>query len=165
MWLAENYVNQLKKLIRCIEEYKYLEGLPRTWPVSLAEYRLMVESENGPLMLSPSGEFIVPAGCPASLFVRFVSEHLQEARSAMVRYRTHLTEEENVREQCRVTFGLECLDKDDNITPEQMIDFGRRLLMKKDQFIPYLRGTHLKVSMYYSVLNDGQMCIPIDFVA
>lgn len=43
--------------------------------------------EAGPLMLSPTGQFIVPASCPAFLLVAFISENLDEACQLLQRYK------------------------------------------------------------------------------
>lgn len=42
--------------------------------------------EAGPLMLSPTGQFIVPSSCPAFLLITFISEHLDEASRLLQRY-------------------------------------------------------------------------------
>jgi hypothetical protein len=42
--------------------------------------------EAGPLMLSPTGQFIVPSSCPAFLLIAFLSENLDEALRLLHRY-------------------------------------------------------------------------------
>lgn len=43
-------------------------------------------SEAGPLMLSPTGQFIVPASCPACVLVDFISKQLEEASHRLEQY-------------------------------------------------------------------------------
>lgn len=164
--IAKKYVNQLTKFSKTI--YRYVENnttiFPEVWPQSLGEYRLIVESDSGPLMLSKEGYFIVPASCPASLFVRFITDNLSKASQTLRMDEKNLMKEKRIIDECIVVFGLEGLDKDENIIPEQMIDFGQRLLSMKDHFRPYLKGLHVRVSMYYSVLHDGQICVPFNFI-
>lgn len=163
LWSVKKYFKQLRRLIDSVVEYKRQQGLPSNWPRSLGHHRLIVEFDSGPLMLSPCGHFIVPASCPVSLLVRFISENLLKASHSLERDRRCSEEERRVRDECVVAFGLKCLDKDENITAEQMIEFGGRLLGERDQLRPYLLATHLRVSHYYSVLHDGQICVPYNF--
>lgn len=44
-------------------------------------------SEAGPLMVSPTGQFIVPSSCPASILVNFISENLEEASRLLEEYK------------------------------------------------------------------------------
>lgn len=143
------------------------DPFPAHWPPSLAEYRLVVEADSGPLMLSTGGHFIVPASCPASLFVRFLSENLHRAsrRSVERQAEARRTARERAAvEEVQSVFGLLGLDKDENILGEQMIDFCERLLSEAEHLRPYLRGLHIRVSMYYCVLADGQICVPFNFI-
>lgn len=145
---------------------EYTDAFPAHWPSSLADYRLVVEADSGPLMLSNSGYFIVPASCPASLFVRFLSENLHRAsrRSEREAEERKASRERSSVEEVRSVFGLAALDKDENILGEQMISFCERLLADAEHLRPYLRGLHIRVSMYYCVLADGQICVPFNFI-
>lgn len=165
LWNAKKYFQQLQRLIKSVKEYKSNQSFPSNWPESLSQYRLIVEMESGPLMLSPTGDFIAPASCPVTLLVRFINENMSKAGEILKNEQCYSIKEQNVRDQCVQTFGLKCLDKDENITSEQMVHFISRLLKKKELFRPYLHGTHVRVSMYYSVLNDGQICVPFNFTA
>ena len=95
--------------------------------------------------------------------MRFVTENLNKASHILRNEEQNLQKEKCIVEECIAVFGLEALDKDENIIPQQMIEFGERLLEMKDHFRPYLQGLHLRVSMYYSVLHDGQLCVPFNF--
>ncbi|PSN38453.1 hypothetical protein C0J52_15624 [Blattella germanica] len=121
--MAKHYENQLRRLTTSLSDHQGRMGYPKDWPTSLSEYELVVETEAGPLMLSPTGQFIVPSSCPAFLL-------------------------------------LAALQKDDNITPDLMIECCDRLLKHKAQLFPSLKGVHLWVTTYYSILSDGEVCVP-----
>ncbi|GBM54508.1 hypothetical protein AVEN_53025-1 [Araneus ventricosus] len=46
------------------------------------------KSESGPLMLSPTGQFIVPASCPALVLVDFIGKNMDEANQKLQLYTT-----------------------------------------------------------------------------
>ncbi|XP_052042863.1 T-cell activation inhibitor, mitochondrial isoform X3 [Apodemus sylvaticus] len=54
-------------------------------------------------------------------------------------------------------FSLEKLYKEPSISSRQMVDCCKRLL---EHSLPYLYGMHLCVSHFYSVMQDGDLCIP-----
>lgn len=68
--------------------------------------------------------------------------------------------EKDLHEKCVKEFNLVALQKDDNVTPTLMIECCSRLLAKKSEFEDALKGTHLWITTYYSVLSDGELCIP-----
>lgn len=49
-----------------------------------------ISSESGPLMISPTGQIIVPAACPGSIVVDFMSNHLQEASQKADEYKVYV---------------------------------------------------------------------------
>ena len=66
----------------------------------------MVEGNAGPLMLSPSGQFITPSSCPISLLVSFITDNLEEARDRLDKHRIAVEEEKHAIAKCteKVTF-------------------------------------------------------------
>lgn len=54
-------------------------------------------------------------------------------------------------------FSLRQLYKEPSISSVQMIRSCNRLL---EESLPYLEGMHLCISHFYSVLQDGELCIP-----
>lgn len=77
--LAQNYSSHLSRVITNILDYLTKNKFPEDWPESLRAYELVVESESGPLMVSPTGQLISPSTCPGFLLVDFISRHLEEA--------------------------------------------------------------------------------------
>jgi len=55
-------------------------------PVQTIQRVLRSCSEAGPLMLSPTGQFIVPSSCPSFLLVNFITENLEEAMKRLYHY-------------------------------------------------------------------------------
>ena len=91
-------------------------------------------------------------------------ENLHKANRLIDKEEFNLEHERVIRKECIETFQMKHLDKDVNITPEQMIDFCRRILNDKQEFEDYLKNAHIQVSMYYSVMHDGQICVPYNFI-
>ncbi|XP_067007354.2 T-cell activation inhibitor, mitochondrial [Anabrus simplex] len=158
--MAGHYENQLRRLTTSLSDYQGRLGYPKNWPDKLDEFELVVEPEAGPLMLSPTGQFIVPASCPAFLLITFIDKRLEEASDLLSRYKSNKHVERDLHEQCLRGLGLAALHKDDNITPDLMIACCQQLLNQQATLAPMLAGVRLWVTHYYSVLSDGEMCIP-----
>ncbi|GJQ86529.1 hypothetical protein Trydic_g10429 [Trypoxylus dichotomus] len=160
--LAGEYERQLQQLTTSLSDYHGLRGYPKHWPKSLSNYEIVVETEAGPLMVSPTGQFIVPSSCPGSLLVNFLSENMEEAAIRLKTYTTNKYVERSLREECMKQFHLESLHKDDNVTPDLMIECCKRMIQNKDK-LHDLNNLQLNISTYYSVLSDGVVCIPWNF--
>lgn len=85
--LAQNYSSHLSKVITNILDFLTKNKFPETWPESLRNYELVVESESGPLMVSPTGQLISPSTCPGFLLVDFISRNLEEATIKQAAYK------------------------------------------------------------------------------
>ena len=70
--LVENYKQQLMQLVTNISDYLSKNKFPKHWPDSLEEFEICVDNESCPLMLSSTGQFIVPSSCPGFLLVPFI---------------------------------------------------------------------------------------------
>ncbi|CAL8070728.1 unnamed protein product [Orchesella dallaii] len=158
--LAETYEVHLRKLITSIGDYRGRQSFPAEWPVDLSHLELVVEAEAGPLMISPTGQIIVPSSCPAFLLVNFITSHMEEASQKLEQYKTQKYTEIELHEKCVKVFNLVALQKDDNVTPHLMIECCSRLLSRSTELSSLLKGTHLWITTYYSVLSDGEICIP-----
>lgn len=78
--LAREYSSHLKRLITTLLDYLTKNKYPESWPKSLEDFELVVESESGPLMLSPVGQLITPSTCPGVILVDFITKNLDEAK-------------------------------------------------------------------------------------
>ncbi|GLG96803.1 T-cell activation inhibitor, mitochondrial [Gryllus bimaculatus] len=158
--MAKHYENHLRRLTTSLSDHQGRFGYPREWPEKLDKFELVVETEAGPLMVSPTGQFIVPASCPGSLVVSFIDGNMEEATSLLLRYKSNKHVERDLVQQCVDEFQLAALHKDDNITPELMIACCKQMLQHQEQLRKNLLNTRIWVTNYYSVLSDGEMCIP-----
>lgn len=69
-------------------------------------------------------------------------------------------EEEDVVSICVQDLSLWSLSKEPSVSSSQMIPCCRRLIEERS---PYMKGLHLCVSHFYSVMQDGDLCIPWDW--
>lgn len=87
--LAKNYSSHLSKLITNVLDWLCKNKFPDAWPESLRAYELVVESESGPLMVSPTGQLITPSTCPGFLLVDFISKNLDDATIKQEAYKKY----------------------------------------------------------------------------
>ncbi|KAG8233413.1 hypothetical protein J437_LFUL013407 [Ladona fulva] len=170
---AEGYERHLRRLATSLGDYRGRGGYPKEWPPTLKNFQLVVETESGPLMLSPTGQFIVPASCPAFLLVNFISENLMKAMELLHTYQSNKHLERGLHAQCMKLLKLASLEKDDNITPDLMISCCERFLSAKSEatnlnplmenIVTLMAGLQVKVTHFYSILSHGEVCIPWDW--
>ncbi|KAK8780122.1 hypothetical protein V5799_018540 [Amblyomma americanum] len=160
---AKAYVQQLSKLTVALRRHIWAKGLPSDWPTRLSDHQLGVECEAGPLMLSPTGQFLAPASCPPALLVDFVGSRLSAAEQRRLLYRTQRRLETELHQLCIDVLHLESLSKEDDVTPDRMVVCCERLLKAALWLEPLLGGCRLHVSHYCSVLQDGLVCLPWDW--
>ncbi|XP_042896099.1 T-cell activation inhibitor, mitochondrial [Parasteatoda tepidariorum] len=163
--MVQKYSQQLGKLTSALYKHRWVHGYPSSWPRRLDKFQIVVECEAGPLMLSPTGQFIVPASCPALLLVDFISKNMEEANHRLQLYNTMKRKELKVYMQSMSELGLSSLEKDDNITPDLMVHCCERLLEEPTYFGCKLLDLRLRITNYYSILQDGEMCIPWDWMS
>ncbi|XP_047357391.1 T-cell activation inhibitor, mitochondrial isoform X1 [Vespa velutina] len=161
--MAGQYERQLRQLTTTLSDYRGKRHYPDVWPTDLSAYEIVIEAEAGPLMLSPTGQFIVPSSCPSLLLVSFITENLSEATKRLHHYNNIKHVERELHQKVIKELGLISLNKDDSITPDLMIQCCERLLMHKKPLAPLLDGIMLWVTHYYSVMSDGVLCIPWDW--
>ncbi|XP_038214719.1 T-cell activation inhibitor, mitochondrial-like [Zerene cesonia] len=161
---AAQYCSHLRQLITSIGDF-YGRGrkISDSVPESLSKYEIVVEPEAGPLMVSPTGQFITPSSCPADELIAFITNHLDEATLLLTEYSINKHIEKALYKEVKERFQLLDLIKDDSITPGLMILCCQRLLTRIDKIDENLRGNILYVTHYYSVLSDGVLCIPWNF--
>ncbi|KAH8342423.1 hypothetical protein KR059_006990 [Drosophila kikkawai] len=158
---ASGYANHLMKVTTSLNDYLGKQKYPKEWPKTLKEFTIVVESEAGPLMVSPTGQFITPATCPGSILVDFITQHMELARERMKKYAQDKHVEQELMDACIKQLQLQSLTKDDAVTPDKMIAALRDLSQMQVQ--EQLKQGKLHITHYYSVLTDGVVCIPWDF--
>lgn len=72
--------------------------------------------------------------------------------------------EEETIEFCRGVLELKEISKDGSVSAQQMISCCQRLAANHWHYSQILSQAQLRVSHYYSVMQDGQICIPWDWV-
>lgn len=158
---ARGYANYLMKVTTSLNDYLSKQLYPKHWPQTLKEFIIVVESEAGPLMVSPTGQFITPATCPGAILVDFISQNMKLARERMTKYETDKYIEQQLIEESITRLKLKSLTKDDAVTPDKMITALRDLRHCQPQHFEHIK---LHISHYYSVLTDGNVCVPWDFI-
>ncbi|XP_046739506.1 T-cell activation inhibitor, mitochondrial [Diprion similis] len=161
--MVDQYEQQLRQLTTTLSDYRCRRKYPTDWPEDLSSYEIVVETEAGPLMLSPTGQFIVPSSCPSFLLISFITENLNAATQRLNHYNRVKHVERELHRKVALELELAALDKDDSITPDLMIQCCERLLQNKTVLMPMLSGIRLWVTHYYSVMSDGVLCIPWDW--
>ncbi|XP_074102944.1 T-cell activation inhibitor, mitochondrial isoform X2 [Cotesia typhae] len=161
--MVGQYESQLRQLTTTLSDYRGRSRYPSSWPSSLSSHEIVIEAEAGPLMLSPTGQFIVPSSCPGFLLVNFITDNLDEATKRLNHYDKIKHVEREIHDRTIKELGLLALNKDDSITPDLMIACCERLLSHKSILGPFLEGVMLWVTHYYSVMSDGVLCIPWDW--
>lgn len=116
-------------------------------------------SESGPMMISPTGQIIVPATCPGSILVDFITTNLKVARDRAKTYKETKHVERELHKLVTQKYSLMSLNKDDAISPANMIECLEKLLLLDDG-IRIGKDQNLMIDHYYSVLSDGTICIP-----
>ncbi|XP_057670464.1 T-cell activation inhibitor, mitochondrial-like [Diorhabda carinulata] len=162
--VAGQYENNLKQITTSLSDYIGKRHLPEEWPSSLEEFEIVVETEAGPVMVSPTGQFIVPSTIPGSYLVNFITNNLDHASKKMTIYKSNKYLERALNKKCIEELDLAVLTKEDNITPDLMIKCCEQLLRHKHEIQPYTKDLRLNISSYYSVLSDGLLSIPWNFV-
>lgn len=157
---AVEYAGHLMKVTTNLNDYLSVNKFPKSWPNSLQEYEIVVESEAGPLMVSPTGQLIAPATCPGFMLVDFITSNLAEARERNKKYQEEKHIERDLTEKCIQQLKLKSLTKDDSVTPEKMIVSLKALLKTTCESF---KDLELHITNFYTVLSDGTVCIPWDF--
>ncbi|XP_076059022.1 T-cell activation inhibitor, mitochondrial isoform X2 [Oratosquilla oratoria] len=158
--LAQNYIKHLERFVTSLGDYRSRNGFPKSWPDSLAHLQLVVEAASGPLMISPTGQILVPSSCPPVLLINFITDHMKEAEEKILGYERIRDREKSLYALCKEELGLAFLDKDDSVLPEMMIECMERMLASAYRLSPLLSGARLWITQYYSVMLDGEVCVP-----
>ncbi|XP_057325345.1 T-cell activation inhibitor, mitochondrial isoform X2 [Microplitis mediator] len=161
--MVAQYESQLRQLTTTLSDYRGRSKYPSSWPPSLSSHEIVIEAEAGPLMLSPTGQFIVPSSCPGFLLVNFITDNLDEATKRLNHYNKIKHVERELHDRTIKELGLLALNKDDSITPDLMVKCCENLLKHKSTLGPILEGVMLWITHYYSVMSDGVLCIPWDW--
>ncbi|TSK34849.1 T-cell activation inhibitor, mitochondrial [Bagarius yarrelli] len=129
-------------------------------PRSLQGLTMILENDCSRPVLHEMGHFIIPTMCHPVHLQNFLQKHAPEARRRLQRKQQLEAEEEAAVSICVQGLSLQSLSKEPSVSSSQMIPCCRRLLEERS---PYMQGLHLCISHFYSVMQDGDLCIPWDW--
>ncbi|XP_018536291.1 T-cell activation inhibitor, mitochondrial isoform X2 [Lates calcarifer] len=132
----------------------------RLHPRSLQGLTMLLENDRSNPCLHEMGHFIIPTNCNPPKLQVFLQSHAHEARQRTKRKNQLQVEEEAVMKQCLQSLSLRSLSKEPSVSSSQMILCCKRLV---EQRSPLMQGLHICVSHFYSVMQDGDLCLPWDW--
>ncbi|XP_067147554.1 T-cell activation inhibitor, mitochondrial isoform X3 [Apteryx mantelli] len=159
------YIEELQPLLTLEEYYdtldcfysKLLDSRLPFHPRSLRGLQMILESDRYAPSLHELGHFTIPTACDPATLQWFIIAKAQEARQNLKRKEEMMITEKELINTSTEKFSLDRLYKEPSVSSVQMIDCCKRLL---EESLPYLQGMHLCISHFYSVLQDGDLCIP-----
>ncbi|KAG8442891.1 hypothetical protein GDO86_011630, partial [Hymenochirus boettgeri] len=126
-------------------------------PRSLRCLQMILESDQIVPQLHEMGHYIIPTLCEPASLQWFLLAHAQNARENLKRMEELKCLEQELIKVLKDRLSLSRLYKEPSISCVKMIDCCKRLT---EEPVPYLESMHLCISHYYSVLQDGDLCIP-----
>lgn len=132
----------------------------RLHPRSLQGLSLLLENHPTEPSLHEMGHFIIPISLEVSMLQFFLQSNAIEARLRTLHKNQMEAEEEATVKLCIQKLSLRSLTKEPGITSSQMISCCQRLLEER---LPLLEGLCVCVSSFFSVKQDGDVCIPWDW--
>ncbi|XP_069504923.1 T-cell activation inhibitor, mitochondrial isoform X2 [Ambystoma mexicanum] len=126
-------------------------------PRSLRGLQMVLENDRHSPQLHELGHFIIPTSCDLVSLQWFILTNAKQAKDKLKRKEDLKVRERELSNACTEKFSLRRLHKEPGVSNAQMIDCCSRLL---NESLPHLQGMHLCVSRFYSVLQDGDVCIP-----
>ncbi|XP_066290678.1 T-cell activation inhibitor, mitochondrial-like [Branchiostoma lanceolatum] len=155
--MAVSYAKWLQRLIERLQ----LDGTEHFFSVgNLSKYRIVLQGENSTLRLSQTGQFLVPVSCPPSQLVHFIRRKLSDSHYLLQQYDSDYRVEREEMQRCQEVLELTALRKDHNVSMPQMISCCQRLSHQYLELSPVLMGARLRVTQFYSITQDGDVCIP-----
>ncbi|XP_002735104.1 T-cell activation inhibitor, mitochondrial-like [Saccoglossus kowalevskii] len=179
--LAEAYHNLLSRMLRSVVNYYRMknhmyiseysgsyygdvsEGPDRPKQGALRDCEILVENDAGDVRLLSTGQFLVPATYPPVLLLEYILDKQDETKYRKQEYLRYSKLMEDIMRHCQNDLELDSLTKDNAVTPEEMMMCCQRLLDHPYEAGISLQGLKLKISKFYSVSEDGEMCIPWDW--
>uniref|UniRef100_A0A7N4NU20 T cell activation inhibitor, mitochondrial n=2 Tax=Sarcophilus harrisii TaxID=9305 RepID=A0A7N4NU20_SARHA len=159
------YLEELQPALTIEEYYALLDGFCSRLlksrlafhPRSLRGLQMILDSDRYAPSLHELGHFNIPALCDPVSLQWFIFTKAAQARENMKKKEELKMIENELIHASIKKFSLKKLYKEPSISSAQMIDCLKRLL---DQSLPYLQGMHVCISHFYSVMQDGDLCIP-----
>ncbi|XP_066861758.1 T-cell activation inhibitor, mitochondrial isoform X4 [Kogia breviceps] len=159
------YIEELQPVLTLEEYYSLLDVFYNRLlksripfhPRSLRGLQMILNSDRYAPSLHELGHFNIPILCDPANLQWFILTKAQQARENMKRKEELKVIENELMQASTKKFSLEKFYKEPSVSSIQMVDCCKRLL---EQSLPYLQGMHLCISHFYSVMQDGDLCIP-----
>ncbi|XP_006893116.1 PREDICTED: T-cell activation inhibitor, mitochondrial [Elephantulus edwardii] len=159
------YVEELQPVLTLEEYYSLLDVFYNRLlknripfhPRSLRGLQMILNSDRYAPSLHELGHFNIPVLCDPASLQWFILTKAEQARENLKKKEELKVIENELIKASTKKFSLEKLYKEPSVSSKQMVDCCKRLL---EQSLPYLHGMHLCVSHFYSVMQDGDLCIP-----
>ncbi|KAK2505093.1 hypothetical protein MC885_000040, partial [Smutsia gigantea] len=159
------YIEELQPVLTLEEYYSLLNvfysRLVKTripfHPRSLCGLQMILNSDRCAPSLHGLGHFNIPSLCDPANLQWFLLTKAQQARENLKRKQELKVIENELIQASTKKFCLEKFYKEPSVSSIQMVECCKRLL---EQSLPYLQGMHLCISHFYSVMQDGDLCIP-----
>ncbi|XP_077983328.1 T-cell activation inhibitor, mitochondrial-like [Glandiceps talaboti] len=180
--LAEDYRNLLSRLLRSIVDYyrrKRLsaevseysdmdygdvgDGPDKPPSGMLKDLEMLVECDAGDVRLLSNGQFHVPASYPPVLLLEYMLSRQHKARLNCTEFARYKEEMKVIMRCCQEEHDLAKLTKDNAVSTQQMSECCQRLIDNPYESGVSLRGLNIKISQFYSLSEDGEICIPWDW--
>lgn len=137
-----------------------LSGRLRVHPRSLQGLSMVLDNSRSVPSLHELGHFLIPVTSDPPKLQAFLQSHAPDARHRTQRHLKLRVEEDAMVRRCLTSLSLRSLTKEPSISSLQMSQCCGRLLELRP---PLLQGLDLRVSRYFSVLQDGDLCVPWDW--
>ncbi|XP_055490662.1 T-cell activation inhibitor, mitochondrial isoform X3 [Leucoraja erinacea] len=152
--MLEDYYRMLKTFHQSL-----VVSRPLFHPRSLKGLQMILEKGSSAPTLLKTGQLRVPITCDPSALQWFILSHTQTARTYLRKEEELKIQQEKLIKVCIEQFFLKRLYKEQSVSSEQMVESCKRLLEEPTE----LPRMHLCISHFYSVLQDGDLCIPWDW--
>lgn len=126
-------------------------------PRSLRGLQMVLDSDRCAPSLHELGHFNIPVLCDPASLQGFILAKAQEARESLRRKEELKAIEKELMRASTEHFSLAKFYKEPSVSSKQMAACCKRLL---ERSLPCLQGMRLCVSHFYSVTQDGDLCIP-----
>uniref|UniRef100_F6TL37 T cell activation inhibitor, mitochondrial n=1 Tax=Ornithorhynchus anatinus TaxID=9258 RepID=F6TL37_ORNAN len=160
------YIEELQPLLTIEEYYPIIECFYHRLissripfhPRSLRGLQMILDNDRYAPSLHEFGHFNIPVtNCDPVSLQWFILTKAQQARENLKKKKELMLMENDLISTSTEKFSLKKLYKEPSVSSAQMVDCCKRLL---EQSLPYLQGMHLCISHFYSVMQDGDLCIP-----
>ncbi|XP_043544659.1 T-cell activation inhibitor, mitochondrial isoform X2 [Chiloscyllium plagiosum] len=133
---------------------------PLFHPRSLKGLQIILQNDSSDPSLLQAGQLSIPVTCDPTTLQRFIQAHSQRARTYLRKEEELELKQKTLIRDCIEQFGLKRLYKEPSVSSQQMVKCCQRLL---EGHIGELQGMHLCISHFYTVLQDGDLCVPWDW--